>query len=516
MFRILWIGARTVVIERLSSDCYISQEPYEIWVNHSKYKIGKKMIESIHGLEPDTDYEIELRDSNGTKGQRCHTKKEFVTLNVKDFGAKGDGSTDDTVFLQCAIYACPKEGRVYVPAGIYKVTSLFLKSDLRLELAKGAVLSAIPDRTKIPVLPGLIQSYDETKEWNLGTWEGNPLDCFSAVLCGFGVSNVEITGEGTIDGCAEQGDWWVQPKQKKIAWQPRLIFFNHCKFVTVEGITICNSPAWSIHPYFSDHLKFLGLTILSPKNAPNTDGLTPESCQDVEIAGVYFALGKDCIAVKSGKIYLGFKYKKSSEDIEIRQCCMENGQSAVSVGSEMAGGVKNLTVRNCRFLHTDRGFRVKTRRGRGTNGIVDNILVEQIQMDHVMTPIVVNCFYFGDPDGHSNYVQTKDSLPVDERTPQIKTLTLRDLVCTNCHVAAAYLYGLPEQKIQKISIQNCTFTYAKDPIAEIPAMMDGIEKTRLLGIVAKNLEELNLDHVTIENGFEKAYSIEEVNQLMIK
>ena len=75
-----------------------------------------------------------------------------------------------------------------------------------------------------------------------------------------------------------------------------------------------------------------------------------------------FSLGDDCIAVKSGKIYMGKKHKTPSENIHIRQCLMENGHGAVTLGSEMAGGVVNLTVEDCIFRHTDRGLRIKTRR----------------------------------------------------------------------------------------------------------------------------------------------------------
>lgn len=158
--------------------------------------------------------------------------------------------------------------------------------------------------------------------------------------------------------------------------------------MTVQGITVRNSPSWNIHPYFSDHLRFFDLKVLNPKDSPNTDGLDPESCQDVEIAGVYFSLGDDCIAVKSGKIYMGSTYKRPSKDISIRRCCMRDGHGSVTIGSEMAGGVKNLTVKDCMFLHTDRGLRIKTRRGRGKDAVVDGIVFEHIRMDHVMTPFL--------------------------------------------------------------------------------------------------------------------------------
>ena len=105
---------------------------------------------------------------NGQKTNEVniHTKYEFVTLNVRDFGALGDGVHDDTNAIQCAIMACPKDSRVLVPEGEYKVSSVFLKSDLTLELAKGAVLSAFTERDKFPILPGVIESYDEKEEYN--------------------------------------------------------------------------------------------------------------------------------------------------------------------------------------------------------------------------------------------------------------------------------------------------------------------------------------------------------------
>ena len=134
----------------------------------------------------------------------------------------------------------------------------------------------------------------------------------------------------------------------------------------------------------------------------------------------------DCIAVKAGK----FNYRVQSINVHvktlmIRQCCMRDGHGSVTIGSEMAGGVINLTVKDCLFINTDRGLRIKTRRGRGKDAIVDGILFDNIQMDQVMTPLVINCFYFCDPDGHIEYVRSKEALPVDERTPQIRSLVFK-------------------------------------------------------------------------------------------
>ncbi|MGN0506827.1 MAG: glycoside hydrolase family 28 protein [Lachnospiraceae bacterium] len=495
---VIFKTARSLVLEMKVKGCYNSEEVHEVYVNGVLAEKSDKIIVSLYDLLPDTDYEIIIvMGEQVSKPFTVHTETEFVTLNVKDFGAKGDGVTDDTLFIQCAINACPKNGRVFVPEGNYKITSLFLKSDLILEIGKDATLIAELDRTKFPILPGRIESSDEKEEYNLGTWEGNPLDCFAGIITGINVSNVIITGQGTIDGRAAHENWWAQPKLRRIAWRPRLVFLNHCTNVVMQGIQLKNSPSWNVHPYFSDYLRFIDLKILNPADSPNTDGLDPESCSNVEIVGVYFSLGDDCIAIKSGKIYMGAKYKRPSQNLMIRQCCMRDGHGSITIGSEMAGGVRNITVKDCKFLHTDRGLRIKTRRGRGKDAIIDGILFENIQMDHVMTPVVINAFYFCDPDGHSEYVQSKEAYPVDDRTPYLGELSFRHIKATNCHAAASYIYGLPEQKIKKVSFEDVSFSYAKEPKAGVPAMMDGAGKQTRLGLFAKNVELLELKQVEI-------------------
>lgn len=425
------------------------------------------------------------------------TEYEFVTLNVRDFGAKGDGVQDDTKFIQAAILSCPLHSRVLIPKGTYRITSLFLKSNLNLELEKGAELKADTDRNAYPKFPALIESYDETGEYNLGTWEGNPLPMFAGIITGISVENVRIYGEGTINGNASKENWWHNPKVMVGAFRPRLFFISHCQNVILQGVKFCNSPSWTLHPYFSNHLKFYNLTVENPSDSPNTDGLDPESCKDVEIAGVRFSLGDDCIAVKSGKIYMGKKYKTPSENLLIRQCLMENGHGAVTVGSEMAGGVKNLIVEECLFRHTDRGLRIKTRRGRGKDAVLDNISFKKIHMNHVMTPFVVNSFYFCDPDGKTEYVQSREVMPVDDRTPFIKHLNFEDIDAKNCHVAAAYFDGLPEQKIEEIIMKNVTVTYAENPKCDVPAMSAGVESCSKKGIFANNVKKLVLENVSI-------------------
>ncbi len=514
--KLIMKSARSAVIELADGGIYYTKEPYDILVNGKSALKAENVVVSLFDLKPETDYEVVAQDGAGdTVGSlQFTTEYEFVTLNVKEFGAKGDGVSDDTKFIQAAILACPPKSRVLVPVGIYRITSLFLKSDVNIELAEGAELRAETDRYAFPKFPAIIESYDETEEYHLGTWEGNPLPMFAGIITGINVENVLLYGKGTINGNASKENWWNNPKVMVEAFRPRLFFINHCKNITLQGVKCCNSPSWTLHPFFSENLKFYNLTIENPSDSPNTDGLDPESCKNVEIAGVRFSLGDDCIAVKSGKIYMGKKYKTPSENITIRQCLMENGHGAVTLGSEMAGGVKNLVVEECLFYDTDRGLRIKTRRGRGKDAVLDQIIFRKINMDHVMTPFVVNSFYFCDPDGKTEYVQSREWMEVDDRTPAIKTLIFEDIDAKNCHVAAAHFDGLPEQKIENITMKNVTVTYAKNPKCDVPAMSSGVEACTRKGIFANNVKKLVLENISITGQVGEEMELHGVDELI--
>lgn len=513
--RTVMTTARNAVIEIADGGKYYAKEEYRVLLNGREAVTTGRTVVSLYDLKPDCEYEAEIFAGAVKKGSvHFRTAHEFVTLDVRRFGAAGDGVQDDTHAIQAAIMACPKDGRVLIPAGTFRITSLFLKSHIRIELAEGAELKAFTEKEKFPVFPGLIESYDGSGEYNLGSWEGNPLPMYTGILCGVDAEDVVIYGRGTINGSASRENWWKDPKSYKDTFRPRLFFINGCRNVTLQGVTCCNSPAWTLHPYFSQDLKFIDLNVLNPADSPNTDGCDPESCRNVEILGVRFSLGDDCIAVKSGKIYMGRKYKTPSENILVRQCLMENGHGAVTLGSEMAGGVLNLTVEDCIFRHTDRGLRVKTRRGRGKDAVLDNIIFRRLELDHVMTPLVVNSFYFCDPDGKTSYVQSREPYPVDDRTPSVRKLVFEDMKCTNCHVAAAYFDGLPEQKIEEIVMRNIFVSYAEDPKCGVPAMSVGVPKCSRKGLYARNVSKLTLENVVIEGQDGAAYETEGVDELL--
>lgn len=473
---------------------YYAPETFDVALNGAPALSGVRTnVFSLFGLTPDTEYEA----AAGGDKVLFRTLPESACLNVSDFGAKGDGVTDDTTAIQSAINVCPSGGRVWVPKGTYLIRPLVLKSDLTFHLDEGCTLKADPVEDHYPLLPGEPEDGVTGENIQVNSWEGTPALGRQSILSAYYAQNVTVVGQGVIDGNSSFDTWWKDVKTRTIA-RPKLVFFNHCEHVTFHGITGRNSPAWNFHPFFCKDVGFYNIAVEAPANSHNTDGTDPESCDDVRYLGVRFSVGDDAIAIKSGKMYMGMKYKTPAIRHVIRNCLMEYAHGAVVLGSEISGGIKELTVSQCLFSHTDRGLRIKTRRGRGEQCVVDGVEFSNIKMDNVMCPIVINMYYFCDPDGKTEYVWTKDALPVDERTPRLGSFVFRDMTCTDCEWAAAYCYGLPEMPVESVTIENVSFTFKPDASAGRPAMMSYIDDVSKLGLYFNCVNAVTLKNVTLE------------------
>lgn len=269
-FRLIYHSARFAVLEMADGGVYNTKEAYELFLNGESRGAFSTVITPVYDLLPDTEYRAELKKDGVLVAETAfRTAKETVTLNVRDFGAAGDGVKDDTLAIQTAILCCPPGGRVLIPAGTYSFVCLHLKDNIDLELAEGAELSATVDRDCFPYLPGMVRRTDDTDDYQLGTWEGDPQRMFCGLLTGIGVKHVNVYGKGTLNGNAGHDNWWHNCKQMVTAWRPRAIFLNGCEDVSLVGITVKNSPSWTIHPYFSNHLRFLALDVLNPKDSHN-------------------------------------------------------------------------------------------------------------------------------------------------------------------------------------------------------------------------------------------------------
>lgn len=497
MLNCLYISSTSACFELANDRPYYAPEAYTVLLNGERVREGDTNVFSLFGLKPDTEYEVSL-SGGAEETLSFRTKSERCALDVKAFGAKGDGVTDDTVAIQTAIRFLPEGGRLHFPAGIYLTFPLALKSHITLELAEGATLLGSTEREKYPIVPGTVPDLNGGEELHFAGFEGIAGAMYQSLITAEYAEDITLIGPGTVDGNAQNGDWW-QKVNDLPAYRPRLCFFNRCKDIVMHGVHAQNSPSWQLHPYFSDHLAFYDVSVAAPKVSPNTDALDPESCDDVTIVGCKFTVGDDCVAIKSGKIELGEKFNKSADHHTIRNCLMAFGHGAVVLGSEIGAGVKNLSVSQCYFQGTDRGLRIKSRRGRGKNCIIDNVLFENIIMDGVLTPIVINLFYnCCDPDRFTEYVWSREHLPVDDRTPHMGRFHFKDMVCTGAQVAACYIDGLPESPIDEVEFENVSISFAEEAQSGVPAMQNFAEKRCKLGLYLDNVRSIKVRDVKLD------------------
>jgi len=513
-----------LALELANGHCFRSPTPHRVRVEGVEALVTDHNSFTLRGLQSDTDYRIEVESGGQIYRLTARTKPLTAVLDPRAFGAKGDGISDDTRALQAVLSACPPGGLVRLEGGVFVSGPLFMKSYTRLEVALDASLRGLRDIDAWPLLPGTLPGPDGQTVF-LGSWEGEPVTCHAALLNILSAEDVMIFGEGLIDARAGFDTWWAadriaQEKQrdrgalpggKALGWRPRLFFAVDSRDLTFEGVTLANSPSWTLHPLHCTDVRAVNLSITAPADSPNTDGLNPESCTGVAITGVHFTVGDDCIALKSGKLGMAKQALRPTRDVTISNCHMQDGHGAVVIGSEMASGVYNVRVRDCLFTGTDRGLRIKTRRGRGKDAIVRNIHFDNIRMENVGTPFVINSFYWCDPDGKSAYVGSTEPLPVDDGTPSLGGFSLTRIHCTGVRVAAAWLLGLPEKPIDGLTINGFSVRYAADVTPEAPDMAACIPAVARQGLYICNARNVRLDHIDIAGQDGEIFTLESVS-----
>ncbi len=488
MYKILSKNAFGFVVELENNDCFAT-ENYEVIINNVKYCEDNKNVISVFNLKPDTSYDVVVKFKDKEIIFDLKTEKVDFLLNVKDYNAIGNGVADDTSAINTVLYIAPKNATIYFPKGEYLVNNILLKSNTNIYFEDGVVIKQNFVRQNLSILNGYQKNYDHSKATVNTSWEGNPLSTYCPLIYGKDVENVIIYGNGVIDGNGDISGFWENPKVKNIAYRPKNVELVNCSDISIIGITSRNSASWNVHPFYSNNIKLYNMNLESIDTSPNTDGINPESCDNVEIIGCRFSVGDDCIAIKSGKYFMSFgENYRVCKNIVVRNCKMERGHGAIVVGSEISNGVKDVTVEKCHFTNTDRGIRVKTRRGRGAKSVIDNIQINNVIMDKVIHGVVLNMFYFCDPDGHSEYVRSKEALEVTEETPSIKKIYINNVQFNDLVGTGIFAYGLPEQKIELLSIKNSKFSFVEGHTDVEPAMLDDFEPDDELGIFIKNVD----------------------------
>jgi len=373
------------------------------------------------------------------------------TIDIRDYGAVGDGVTLNTKAFAKAIAACAKKGggRVLVPAGIWLSGPIHLKSKINLHVQKGAELR-FSDKFSdyLPVV--------------FTRWEG--LECYnySPLIYAKDCKNIAITGSGKLNGQGQK--WWnwkaiqkpgairlynmacdgVAVKKRvlgteKDALRPAFIEAVNCKNFLVEGITIGSGPMWTLHPLYCDNVLIRKVNIIT--RGVNNDGLIIDSTRNVLIEDCYFDTGDDCVVLKSGLNEDGWRVGRPTEKVVVRHCKTKEGHGGVTIGSEMSGDVRDIFVHDCEFNGTNNGIRVKSMRGRGA--VVENLWVQNIKMGRISrAALTFNTFY------------TQSTLKPSTKTPPVfRNIHLKNITCEYA-MRAAKIIGLPEQPLENFTLEN--------------------------------------------------------------
>lgn len=422
---------------------------------------------------------------------------------IADYGGVGDGVTLNSEAFAKAIDVLVQYGggRLVVPEGVWLTGPITLKDNIELHIEPSAVLLFSTDRDLYPIVETVFEGLDTKR-------------CLAPINAD-GAKNIAITGGGTIDG---NGDSWRQVKKSKIApsqWKdliksggftnakgdlwypdstsyrgavvsdafnvpqglttdeewnsvktylrPVLIGLKNCENVLLEDCLFQNSPCWNIHPLMCRNVIINNVTVRNPWYSQNGDGLDVDSCEDVLIINSSFDVGDDAICIKSGKNEDGRRRARPCRNLIVDNCIVFHGHGGFVVGSEMSGGVQNISVTNCRFLGTDVGLRFKSCRGRG--GVVENIHIKNIVMMDIPTEPLLFDLHYG---GKSAVEAAEDGMPAfdveyvpaDETTPQFKDIHISDIICSGA-ARAMYFNGIPEKNIENIVVENCEIVSEK-------------------------------------------------------
>jgi polygalacturonase len=385
-------------------------------------------------------------------------------FSVRQFGAKGDGRTLDTIAIQKALDECGTSdgGIVRFPAGTYLSKPLFLHSRTILQLEAGAVLRATDERADF---------LNPTKT-----------NSFIAFLNGTNLHNVAIIGPGMIDGAGAR--WWGPAEAARrrtpgyVLPRPRMIALTGCENVYVQDVTLQNSPLTHLALTACEMVVISNVTVRTPSGAANTDAIDPINCKSVLITRCRIDTGDDNISVKSEGAVPGRSF--ASEDITVTDCLFLHGHG-MSIGAATVGGVRNVTVRNCRFENTENGIRVKSLRGRG--GPVENVRFSDITMANVNPAITFTCYYMTNSAGDPvpRFPPEHDAIqPVTETTPVFRNICVSNLTAT-CQNSAGVIIGLPESPISNVVLENVSI------------------RSMTTGLSIRNTRDLRFNNVTVVN-----------------
>jgi hypothetical protein len=349
---------------------------------------------------------------------------ESAQLNVRNYGAKGDGKTKDTGAIQAAIDAAARSGgTVYLPPGKYVSGTLRLRDRIVFRLAAGATLVASADDA----------DFDPYEKLGYESFADRETTDFRfALLQGRALRKVGIFGPGRIDG------------NRTKRGGPKAIALKQCRDIQIHDLTIDNAPNYNISLLGCDTVDIVGVTIRNGYS----DGIDPDCCRNVRIADCRIESRDDAIVAKAS---FALGVRGSTENVLVTDCALVNVRNALKLGTESSGDFKDIVFRNCTISARDEGRKPypdgwKPQPSAGISlltvdgGSLERVRVSGITMTGVRAPLFVRL----------------GSRGLGQRVPvpgQLKDISIAHIVATGATWASSIM-GIPGHLISNISLQD--------------------------------------------------------------
>jgi len=363
--------------------------------------------------------------------------KPQVTLNVRDYGATGDGKTKDTLALQQTIERCSVfgGGEVVVPAGDYLTGALALRSNVTLRIEEGAILNGSPDMADYP--------FAQVR------WEGHFIKGYIGFISATDAENIGILGPGKIVASPAIRGRLERPSGLRL---PALLEFTNCKNVRVANCYTQQAGMWSIHPLFCENVSFKNVVVES-----GADGIDVDSCKHVVIDGCDFDTTDDCISLKSGRGIEGYTLLRTTEDVRISNCTFKDQVWAcIGIGSETSGGIRNVHVDHCKCLGAGTfAIYIKSRPGRGA--FIEDIYMNDLEVSGAALGFLrFNIL-------NSGVTDAPNLVPGDEGIPTIRNFHFNNIKVTDVPVLVDGTGIHPKKPLEGFSLTNVTGTCGTMP-----------------------------------------------------
>jgi len=390
-----------------------------------------------------------------------------LILSVRDFGAKGDGTTKDTAAIQRAVdrAAVLGGGDVLVPPGHYRTGAIALRSNTTLRLdSPDAVLLGTPDFEDYPITQV--------------RWEGKWIPGRVGLIYAIDAQHIGIAGAGRIEGHEAPGG---RPTAQNPLRHPSLIEPIGCTDVRLEGFATQYRLMWSIHPSNCENVTIRNLTVRS--TGGNGDGIDIDSCKHVVIDGCDISSGDDCIAIKSGRGSEAYALARTTEDVHITNCTLRDSIFAcIGIGSETSGGIRNVRIERCRFEQAQTfALYIKTRPGRGA--FIEDVSAEDLDVSGTVGGFLrINALNSG--------LQDEAPVPGEEGIPSLKNFRFSNIRVKNCPVLADLASIHPAKPLDGFSLSKVTGDCAKG-ITMVNVRNAEIQDVRVTGLSGPLLSIFN-------------------------